>query len=94
MVLPTYDVAPTDPNPFFLQVAQRHVYPYPMYDVMTDHRHDQTYRSVILENQYTQLCAMPELGGRILWAFDKATNYDFFYHQHVVKPALIGMIGA
>ena len=77
-----------------MQVAQRHVYPYPMYDVMTDHRHDQTYRSVILENQYTQLCAMPELGGRILWAFDKATNYDFFYRQHVLKPALIGMIGA
>ncbi|BCI62060.1 DUF5107 domain-containing protein [Coprobacter secundus] len=99
LVLPTYDVAPADPNPYFFtgrtyQGAQGHVYPYPMYDVMTDHRHDQTYRSVILENQYTQLCAMPELGGRILWAFDKATNYDFFYRQHVVKPALIGMIGA
>lgn len=99
LVLSTYDVAPADPNPYFFtgrtyQGAQGHVYPYPMYDVMTDNRHDQTYRSVILENEYTQMCVMPELGGRILWAFDKATNYDFFYRQHVVKPALIGMIGA
>lgn len=99
LVLPTYEVAPADPNPYFYtgrtyQGAQGHIYPYPMYDVLTDRRSDKTYRSVILENPYTQVCVMPELGGRILWAQDKATGYDFFYRQHVVKPALIGMIGA
>lgn len=99
LTLPTYEVAPADPNPYFYtgrtyQGAQGHIYPYPMYDVLTDRRHDKTYRSVRLENQYTRICVMPELGGRILWAQDKATGYDFFYRQHVVKPALIGMIGA
>jgi tetratricopeptide (TPR) repeat protein len=27
-------------------------------------------------------------------AIDKTDNYDFIYHQHVIKPALIGMLGA
>jgi len=99
LVLPTYDVAPADKNPYFFtgriyQGAQGHVYPYPMYDVLTDNRHDKTYGSVMLENQYTEVCVMPQLGGRILWARDKESNYDFFYRQHVVKPALIGMAGA
>jgi len=97
--MPTYDIAPADLNPFFFtgrtyQGAAGHVYPYPMYDVLTDNKHDKTYSGVYLENDYTELCVMPELGGRILSAMDKETNYDFFYRQHVVKPALIGMIGA
>ena len=36
---------------------------------------------------------LPELGGRIFEAVDKTNGYDFFYRQHVIKPALIGMIG-
>jgi hypothetical protein len=36
----------------------------------------------------------PQLGGRIFGALDKTNNYDFFYRQHVVKPALIGLFGA
>lgn len=98
-VMPTYEIAPADLNPFFFtgrtyQGAAGHVYPYPMYDVLTDVKRDRTYKGVFLENEYTELCVMPELGGRILSAMDKETNYDFFYRQHVVKPALIGMIGA
>ena len=37
---------------------------------------------------------LPEIGGRIFSALDKTNNYNFFYTQHVVEPALIGMIGA
>lgn len=99
LVMPTYQIAPPDKNPIFYtgrtyQGAQGHIYPYPMYDVLTDNRKDQTYKAVYLENEYTELCVMPELGGRILSASDKTDQYDFFYRQHVIKPALIGMIGA
>ncbi len=95
----TYGIAPADVNPLFFtgrtyQGAAGHVYPYPMYDVLTEEVSDKTYKAVYLENKWTELCVMPELGGRILSAMDKETNYDFFYRQHVVKPALIGMIGA
>ena len=99
IVMPTYEIAPADKNPFFFtgrtyQGAAGHVYPYPMYDVLTDTKTDRAYKAVSLENEYTSLCVSPELGGRILSATDKETSYDFFYRQHVVKPALIGMIGA
>ena len=99
LTLPTYQVAPPDKTPSFYkgrgyQGAQGHVYPLPLYDVLTDIRKDQDYKVVYIENQYTQLCVAPELGGRILSALDKTDNYDFFYRQHSIKPALIGMIGA
>ena len=34
---------------------------------------------------------LPELGGRIQRAFDKTNQYDFVYHNEVIKPALVGL---
>lgn len=99
LVIPTYAVAPPDPNPRFhqgrtYQGAKATFYPYPVSDRLTDTREDRTYKAVFLENPYVQFIVMPELGGRIFSAVDKSNGYDFFYRQHVVKPALIGMLGA
>ena len=99
LVLPTWQVAPPDKNPIFYtgrnyQGAQGHIYPLPLYDVMTDIRKDQTYKAVYLDNEYLELCILPELGGRIFSAMDKTDQYEFFYRQHVIKPLLIGMTGA
>ncbi len=65
-----------------------------MIDVLTDDRKDVSYKAAYLENEYIKLCVLPELGGRLLYATDKTNNYEFFYRQHVVKPALVGMLGA
>ncbi len=97
--MPTYKVAPPDPNPRFYsgrtyQGAKATFYPYPVSDQMTEVREDQKYKAVYLENEYIQISVLPELGGRIFSAVDKTDNYDFFYRQHVIKPALIGMLGA
>ena len=99
IVLPTYKVAPPDPNPRFYsgrtyQGARATFYPYPVSDQMTERREDQKYRAVYLENDFIKVAVLPELGGRIFTAQDKGNNYDFFYRQHVIKPALIGMLGA
>ena len=99
LVIPTYRVGEPDRNPIFYngrayQGAQGPVYPYAFLDKLTDIRENHTYKAVYLENQYIKVCVLPELGGRILSAQDKTNGYDFFYHQHVVKPALIGMLGA
>lgn len=99
LVIPTYLAAPPSPVPRFYegrtyQGAKATFYPYPVQDVLTDDRTNRTYRTVFLENDYLQLSVIPELGGRIWSAMDKANGYDFFYRQHVVKPALIGMLGA
>lgn len=98
-VIPTYRVAPPDPNPRFYsgrtyQGAKATFYPYPVSDRLTDIREEKTYKVVFLENQFVRLSVLPELGGRIFSALDKGNNYDFFYRQHVIKPALIGMLGA
>jgi hypothetical protein len=36
---------------------------------------------------------MPEIGGKISRGYDKLGDYDFMYHNSVVKPALIGLAG-
>ena len=99
LVIPSYLAAPPSPVPRFYegrtyQGAKATFYPYPVQDVLTDQKTNQTYRALFLENQYIQISVLPELGGRIFSATDKANGYDFFYRQHVIKPALIGMLGA
>jgi tetratricopeptide (TPR) repeat protein len=98
-VIPTYLSGPPDPNPMFYfgrdsQGAQGRIYPYPLYDNLTNRKADKTYHLVYLENEYVKIGILPEIGGRLLSALDKTDGYDFIYHQHVIKPALIGLIGA
>ncbi|HXY41187.1 MAG TPA: DUF5107 domain-containing protein, partial [Vicinamibacteria bacterium] len=97
--VPTYPLGPAEPNPMFYagreyQGAQGPVYPYPLLDSLGDTRQERSYRALWLENEYVKLSVLPELGGRIFSAEDKTDGYAFFYGQHVVKPALIGMAGA
>ena len=99
IVLPTYEVGSAEPNPIFFsgrayQGAKGPIYPYPLLDKLTDVRRDKAYRILYLENDYVRIGVLPEIGGRIFEAVDKTNGYNFVYRQHVVKPALIGMLGA
>lgn len=99
MTIPTYLVGNPECDPYFFtgrtyQGAAGHVYPYPIYDILTDERVDREYKYLKLENEYTEIGVLPEIGGRIFHAVDKKNSYDFFYRQHVIRPALIGMIGS
>jgi tetratricopeptide (TPR) repeat protein len=98
-VIPTYLAGDPEPNPMFFfgrpsQGAQGPVYPYPMYDTLTGKKVDKTYTMVYLENEYIRIGVLPEVGGRIFEGVDKTNNNNFIYRQHVIKPALIGLIGA
>ncbi len=98
-VIPTYKSNPPEPNPMFFfgrgtQGAEQRIYPYPLYDNLTNKKSNQTYKLLYLENEYVKIGVMPELGGRLFSAIDKTNNYDFIYRQHVIKPALIGLTGA
>ncbi len=97
--IPTYAVGPAEPNPMFYagreyQGAKGPVYPYPLLDRLLDRKEDRAYKALWLENEYLKISVLPEIGGRIFSAQDKTNGYDFFYRQRVVKPALIGMLGA
>jgi len=99
ITLPSYRLRPADLNPMFYtgasyQGAQKRVYPYPLLDGITGIGEEDTFKAVYLENEYVRLSVLPEIGGRLFSAVDKTNNYDFFYRQHVIKPALIGMLGA
>lgn len=99
LVVPTYLAGPPEANPMFYfgrqsQGAQGRIYPYPYYDTLTGRKENKTYKTVYLENEYLRIGILPEVGGRIFEGIDKTNGYNFFYRQHVIKPALIGLIGA
>ena len=99
ITLPTYRVNPPEKAPFFsrdfaYQRAKRGVYPYAMDDNPTYDRVDSTHVALYLENDYIEMCVLPGIGGRLFYAIDKTNGYDIFYHQHVIKPANVGMLGA
>lgn len=99
VTIPTYLIGPPDPNPQFYfggasQGAQQRIYPYPMYDNLTTEKADKSYRMVYLENEYVKVGILPDSGGKIFEAVDKTNGYNFFYRQHVIKPALISLLGA
>ena len=98
VVIPTYPVQEADPNPMFLekrvyQGSSGKVYPNPFTDRVALERVNASYRAILLENEYIQLMILPEIGGRIFTGLDKTNQYDFFYRQHVIKPALVGLLG-
>ncbi len=99
ITLPTYAPGGYDRTPLFYtgrvyQGAQGRVYPYPMQDVLFDGKADETYTYLTLENRWLQMGLLPEHGGHLLNLTDRQTGFETFYRQHVVKPALIGMLGA
>lgn len=99
LVIPTYVVGPAERNPIFYtgrayQGAKGPIYPYPLLDKLSDRKVAKTYKALYLENDFVKICVLPEIGGRIFSAVDKANGYDFIYRQNVIKPALIGMLGA
>ncbi len=99
IMIPTYGVGPPEPNPMFYthesyQGAQKRIYPYQPLENLTHVREKKSYKALYLENEYVKLSVLPEIGGRLFSALDTTNDYDFFYRQHVIKPALIGMLGA
>jgi tetratricopeptide (TPR) repeat protein len=100
LTIPTYEDCPAEELPMFAEnrVHQRTSgRPYPSAVVLEVQREKKVlreYTAVLLENEYLEVVVLPELGGRIYCAKDKRTGYDFFYKQHVIKPALIGCLGS
>ena len=98
VTIPTYPVGKPNRNPMFLekrvyQGSSGRVYPYPVIDRIYDEKVDQEYDAVILENEYIYVMVLPSLGGRIQRAYDKTNGYDLVYHNEVIKPALVGLLG-
>lgn len=98
VMIPTYEVGQAQKNPMFLekrvyQGSSGKVYPYPTIESISDEKKEKEYQAVMLENEYLKIMVLPEFGGRIQRAYDKTNGYDFVYYNHVIKPALVGLLG-
>lgn len=90
--IPTYLMGSEDKNP---PLWNLNVYPYPMQTDITRNKAVQSYRAVVLENDYIRVIVLPDVGGRIFAAHDKTNgDFDFIYHNHVIKPGLVALRGA
>lgn len=98
LTIRTYDAHEPSAYPMFLdhrvyQGSSGKVYPLPFIERVSDEPRARQWQAVHLENEYLRLVVLPELGGRIHVAYDKTTDYDFFYRNNVIKPALVGLAG-
>jgi len=98
VVMRSYMPAAPDPNPLFLekrvyQGSSGRVYPLPVIDRVDTESQNHSWKAVHLENEFIRLMVLPEIGGRIHVGYDKIGDYDFFYRQNVIKPALVGLAG-
>lgn len=97
-VIPTYEPATPDRNPMFLekrvyQGSSGRVYPLPIIDRIAERPTDRNWDAIYLENGLVEVMLLPEIGGRIHAGRDLTNGYEFFYRQHVIKPALVGLAG-
>lgn len=98
IVIPTYAAYPAEKAPLFIekrayQGSSGKVYPLPVIERTADEKKDVSYDALILENEYLEVTILPQIGGKIHRAYDKTIGYDFVYHNHVIKPALVGLAG-
>lgn len=96
--IPTYKTGKPEKNPMFFekrvyQGSSGVVYPNPVIEKIYDHKEDEMYTGLFLENKYLKIMILPELGGRVQMAFDKIKNRHFIYYNQVIKPALVGLCG-
>jgi tetratricopeptide (TPR) repeat protein len=98
-VIPTYKKGQDEASPIFytgrsVQGAQGKVYPYPSQTKLGDVLTDETYEMVYLENEYIIVKVLPAFGGRLFSAIDKTNGHELFHTNSVIKPDLIGTLGA
>ena len=79
----------SDPDP----IPSNKIYPYYRFDGFTSEGVEKEWKVVVLENDFISVQIMPEIGGKVWTAIEKATNTPFIYDNGVVKFRDIAMRG-
>jgi tetratricopeptide (TPR) repeat protein len=98
LIIDTYLPAEPEDYPAFLenrvyQGSSGKVYPLPFHERIEQEKRPYAWDAIHLENEWVRLVILPQLGGRIHIGYDKMADYDFFYRNNVIKPALVGLAG-
>lgn len=88
MTFKTYPFS--DPSPV---VDMNNIYPYFKFDGYTNNAIDQSWKMVVMENEYIKVFVCPEIGGKVWGAIEKSTGKEFLYYNDVVKFRNIAMRG-
>jgi len=80
----------SDPDPI---ARMSNIYPYFRFEGYSLHPVDREWTVVTLENPYIKVLIAPEIGGKILGAFEKSSGKAFIYFNRVVKFREIAMRG-
>ncbi|MFC2117765.1 DUF5107 domain-containing protein [Bacteroidota bacterium] len=81
----------SDPNPI---ANPDKIYPYFRFDGYEKDGQDKDWNIIKLENKYIEVLMAPEIGGKILGAFEKSTGNSFIYFNNVIKFRDIAQRGA
>jgi tetratricopeptide (TPR) repeat protein len=84
----TYPFGDPDPVPRI-----GNIYPYFRFEGYTSVPTEKQWNVVTLENPYIRVLIAPEIGGKVLGAFEKSTGRPFIYFNNVVKFREIAMRG-
>lgn len=79
--LPTYPFGDPDPVP----ATSLPRYPYFFFDGTSATVAPRKWKAVVLESDRMKVTILPEIGGKIWGAVDKATGREFIYFNHAVK---------
>ncbi len=93
----TYPYSDPDPVPIFTRSGMwgqgQRLYPYFFYNGFSAGAVDREWTVVRLENPYVRVAVLPEVGGKVWGATEKATGRDFLYTNHVLKFREIALRG-
>ena len=91
----TYEEGPPDVNPpFDLFAGGRFNYPYTLRLALTDRKAPRAWRTLNLENEHLRITVLPDMGGRLWRAVDKANGAQMFYANPTLKFAQVAYRGA
>ena len=98
LVIDTYMPLAPDSKPSFFeqrvyQGSTGKVFPLPFHERVSQEKKPHSWQAVHIENEWIRVVILPELGGRIHIGYDKVADYDFFYRNNVIKPALVSLTG-
>ena len=96
-IFKTYPFGDPDPVPIFARGTTggngARLYPYHFFNGFSADGADKEWTVVTLENPYVSVGVLPQVGGKVWGATDKAAGRDFLYTNHVMKFREIALRG-
>lgn len=82
-----------EPNPVPVLTKDSRLWPYHTFQSYVLHGEEREWTVVTLENDYIKVFVLPEVGGKVWGAVEKASGHEFIYRNEVLKFRNISLRG-